>query len=226
MEAGSFGASVWRHSTFWSRAIDKGIYPEVLEVRSDRTATPLPHAFHTTFWGYRSFPAWDLDDNGVAPWLLSIGLRGRRRHRPWLPYCPSCWHDDDDPYCRRQWRLMFVTVCPRHRCQLLDRCVACGAPCNIDHVPSDANAITHCYRCQCDARRAQASPLDHTASRHCLLQLQTLLIEGLHRGLYPLSRTQLVSTEEFLSVLRHLGRWLGTRKRSGGATHRVMRRDG
>ena len=215
MEAGRFCASVWRHPTFWSRDIDKGIYPEVLEVLIDRTATPLPRVLNTTFWGYRSFPAWDLYDNGVSPWLLSIGLRGRRRHRPWLQYCPSCLHDDDDPYFRRKWRLLFVTVCPRHRCQLLDRCVACSAPCNIDQVPSDAAAITHCYRCQFDVRRAQAPPLDNTAGRYCLMQLQTLLIEGLHRGLYPLSQTQLVSTEEFLSVLRHLGRLLGTRKHSG-----------
>ena len=176
MEAGRFCVSVWRHSTFWSRDIDKGIYPEVLEGLIDRTATPLPRVFNTTFWGYRSFPAWDLYDNGVSPWLLSIGLRGRRRHRPWLQYCPSCLYDDDDPYFRRQWRLMFVTVCPRHRCQLLDRCVAWSAPCNIDQVPSAAEAITHCYRCQFDVRRAQAPTLDNTAGHHCLMQLQTLLI--------------------------------------------------
>src|SRR5438552_475194 len=82
-----------------------------------------------------------IDGNGVSPWLLSIGLRGGRRHRPWLQYCPYCLHDDPDPYFRRRWRLTFVTVCPPHRCRLLDRCAACGAPCNIYQGSSDAKAI-------------------------------------------------------------------------------------
>lgn len=215
MEASRFGASIWRHSAFWNRDIDKGIYPDVLEVLIDQTATPLARAFDTTFWDYRGFPAWQLYGNGVSPWLLSIGLRGGRRHRPWLPYRPYCLHDDHDPYFRRKWRLTFVTVCPPHRCRLLDRCVACGAPCNIYHVSSDADAITHCYRCQFDARRTQAPTLENTAGRHRLMQFQTLLIEGLHREQYPLSRTVSVSTEEFLLVLRQLGRLLSTRKRSG-----------
>jgi TniQ len=214
MEVGRFCASVWRHAAFWSRDIE-GIYPEVLEVLIDKTATPLARVFNTTLWGYHGFPAWELDGSGVSPWLLSIGLQGGRRHRSWLQYCPYCLHNDPDPYFRRRGRLTFVTVCPRHRCRLLDRCVACGAPCNIDQVSSDAEAITHCYRCQFDARRAQAPTLDNTAGRHCLMQLQTLLIEGLHREQYPLSRTVSVSMEEFLPVLRHLGRLLSTRKRSG-----------
>jgi hypothetical protein len=215
MEASRFGASIWRHAVFWNRDIDKGIYPDVIEVLIDKTATPLARVFNTTLWGYRGFPAWQLDGNGVSPWLLSIGLRGGRRHRPWLQYCPYCLHDDPDPYFRRRWRLTFVTVCPPHRCRLLDRCAACGAPCNIYQGSSDANAITHCYRCQFDARRAQAPTLENTAGRHRLMQFQTLLIEGLHREQYPLSRTESVATEEFLPVLRHLGRLLSTRKRSG-----------
>jgi hypothetical protein len=215
MEARRFGASIWRHAAFWNRDVDKGIYADVLEVLIDNTATPLAQVVNTTFWGYRGFPAWQLYSRGVSPWLLSIGLRHNRRHRPWLQYCPYCLDDDPDPYFRRQWRLTFVTICPPHRCRLLDRCVACGAPCNIEHVPSDADAITHCYHCQFDARQAQAPRLAHTADRYRLIQFQTRLIEGLQRGRYRLSRTGSVSTEEFLSVVRQLGRLLSARKHAG-----------
>ena len=214
MEAGRFCANIWRHSAFWNRDIDKGIYPEVLEVLIDHTGTPLPRVLNTTFWGYRSFPAWELYGSGVSPWLLSIGLQGGRRQRPWLQYCPYCLHNDSDPYFRRRWRLTFVTVCPPHHCRLLDQCVACGAPCHIHQVPGDAEAITHCHRCQFDARQAQAPILRNNAGRHRLMQVQTWLIEGLNRNPYPLSRTQSVSMEEFLPVLRHLGRLLSTRKGS------------
>jgi hypothetical protein len=209
-----FCASVWRHSAFWSRDIDKGIYEDVLEVLVDKTATPPAGVLGTTFWGYRGFPAWELYGSGFSPWILSIGLRSGRRHRPWLQYCPYCLQADDDPYFRRQWRFTFVTVCPSHYCRLLDRCVACAAPCNIHQVPSDATAITRCYRCQFDARRARAPILDNTAGHYRVVQFQTLLVEALHRLWYPLSRAESVPTEEFLSVLRHLGRLLITRKRA------------
>jgi hypothetical protein len=46
------------------------------------------------------------------------------------------------------------------------------------------------------------------------VQFQTLLVEALHQGQFGLSRTDSVSTEEFLTVLRHLGRLLITRKRA------------
>jgi hypothetical protein len=209
-----FCGSVWRHATFWSRDIDKGIYGDVLEVLIDKTATPLARVLDTTLWGYRGFPAWELSGSGVSPWVLSIGLHNGRRHRPWLQYCPYCLQNDDDPYFRRLWRLTFVTVCPQHRCRLLDGCVACSAPCNLCQVPSDADAMTRCYRCQFDARRARAPGLDNTAGRYRLMQFQTLLIEGIHRGRFGLSRTESVLTEEFLTVLRHLGRLLITRKRA------------
>ena len=214
MDPRRFCGSVWRHPTFWNRDIDKGIYVDVLEVLIDKTATPLARVHNTTFWGYRGFPAWELYGNGLSPWVLSIGLRNGRRHRPWLQYCPYCLQEDDDPYFRRHWRLTFVTVCPQHHCRLLDRCVACTAPCNIYQVSSEADALTRCYSCQFDAPRARAPRLDNTAGRHRLVQFQTLLVDALHQGQFGLSRSDSVSTEEFLTVLRHLGRLLITRKRA------------
>jgi hypothetical protein len=209
-----FCASGWRHPAFWNRDIDKGIYDDVLQVLADKTATPPARVLDTTLRGYPGLPPWELYGSRLSPWVLSLGLSGGQRHRPWLPYCPSCLQDDDDPYFRRQWRLTFVTVCPQHGCQLLDRCVACAAPCNLPQVPNDAEAITRCYRCQFDARRARAPALQSTADRHRVRQFQLLLVEALHRGQYPLSRSQSVSTEEYLSVLKQLGRLLSTRNRA------------
>lgn len=216
MDARRFGASIWRHAAVWNRDIDKGIYPDVLEVLIEKTATPLARVVHTTLGGYRGFPAWQLAGNGVAPWVLSIGLRGGRRSRPWLQYCPYCLHDDPDPYFRRQWRLAFVTVCLQHACRLLDRCATCAAPCNMQQVPPDADTLTRCDVCQFDARGAQAPGVDHTAGRYRLMQVQRLLMEALQQGQYPLTRATSVATEEVLAVLRHLGRLLIAPKHAQG----------
>lgn len=208
MQASRFGASVGRRPGFWSRDVDKGLDGHLLQSLIDRTATLPARVLETTFLGYHGFPIQDLYSNGLSAWILSIGLRDGRRHRAWLQYCPYCLQDDDDPYFRRHWRLAFVTVCPQHECRLLDRCAACAAPCNIHQVPKDADTITRCYACQFDARRAQAPSLDHTASRYRMMQVQRLLVEALSQGQYPLTRAKCVATEEFLSVLRHLGHLL------------------
>lgn len=134
-------AAIWRHPAFWQRDIDKGTYDHILQVLADQTATPPARVLETTFRGYPGFPTWELDHNRRAPWVLSIGLRGGRRQRPWLQYCPYCLQNDDEPYFRRHWRLAFVTVCTQHRCRLLDRCLNCAAPCNIHQIRSDAAAI-------------------------------------------------------------------------------------
>jgi len=214
MEASRFGASIGRYAAFWNRDIDKGLDDNLVESLSDRTATSPARALETTFSGYRGFPIQELYGNGLSAWILSIGLRGGRRQRSWLQYCPYCLQDDEDPYFRRSWRLVFVTVCPPHHCRLLDRCAACAAPCNLHQVPSDAHAITCCYRCQFDARQAWAPALDHTAGRHRVMQFQTLLVDALRRGWYPLSQAESVATEDYLAVLRHLSRLLITRNRA------------
>jgi TniQ len=209
-----FCARVWGHTAFWSRDIDKGLYADVLEVLSAKTATPRTRVFETTLAGYRSVLARELSGYGRSPWLLSLGMRTGRREGAWVAYCPSCLQGDAEPYFRRQWRLAFVTVCPQHRCQLLDRCAACAAPCHLHRVPSEAEAMTCCYRCRFDVRRARAPVVPPTADGHRLMQFQTLLVEALHHGWYPLAPTDALATAEYFSVLTHLGRLLLRRHRA------------
>ncbi len=205
MGASRFGARIGCASAFWHHDIDKGLDDNLLQALIDHTATPPARVFATTVAGYRGFPIEELYAQRRAAWLLSIGLRGRRRHRAWLQYCPHCLQGDIDPYFRRHWRLAFVTLCPQHECQLLDRCIACAAPCHIHQVPNDADTMTRCYVCQFDARWAQAPSVDDTASHDCLMQIQGLLVDALSQGWYPLTQAKWVATEEILSVLRHLG---------------------
>ena len=212
MGASRFGARIGRSSAFWNRDVDKGLDDHLLQSLIDHTATPPAQVLETTVSGYRGFPLQELYATRRSAWLLSIGLRGRRRHRAWLQYCPYCLQDDVDPYFRRHWRLAFVTLCPQHECRLLDCCAVCAAPCHIHQVPTEAATITRCYACQFDARWAQAPGLAHTASHNCMMRIQGLLVDALSQGQYPLTPGKWVATEEVLSVLRHLGYLLLTSK--------------
>lgn len=214
MGASRFGARIGRSSAFWNRDVDKGLDDNLLQALIDHTATPPARVLETTFSGYRGFPIPELYAQRRSAWILSIGLRGHRRHRAWLQYCPYCLQDDVDPYFRRHWRFAFVTLCLQHESRLLDRCAACAAPCHIHQLPHDADTMTRCYACQFDARWAQAPGLDHTASHDCMMQIQGLLVEALSQGQYPLTQAKCVATEEVLSVLRHLGHLLIASKRA------------
>ena len=53
----------------------------------------------------------------------SRSWRGMRRSRN-DAICPECFKDE--VYLRSYWEHVYVTACPTHRIQLIDRCSACG----------------------------------------------------------------------------------------------------
>lgn len=64
------------------------------------------------------------------PWKDTFPYRGFLK--TYLAYCPHCYDaDGDDPYERLLWSLASVTVCPIHRCRLLENCPRCGT-----HIPA------------------------------------------------------------------------------------------
>jgi hypothetical protein len=42
-----------------------------------------------------------------------------------LKYCPYCLSEGHTQYLRKIWDIIFVTVCPKHNCLLIDKCPNC-----------------------------------------------------------------------------------------------------
>lgn len=68
--------------------------------------------------------------------------------------CPKCL--SESPYCRRIWDLSTVTVCPVHRCLLINRCPGCKR--DISCVRS---GVSIC-RCEFDWRDADATRVEES----------------------------------------------------------------
>ena len=81
----------------------------------------------------------------VAPWVLCLGVRNRRRCGG-LQYCPLCFAEHE-PYYRIQGRLAWHTCCPIHQVVLLDRCVRCHAPLCPHLIKPPREDIGCCQRC-------------------------------------------------------------------------------
>jgi hypothetical protein len=176
-----FWAQAWPHRAVWAHDVDKGIDDDLLGMLATQTATSRKRVLATTMRSDKGYTQ-DLLVMKGTPWLLSLSVRGVTRRQPWLQYCPQCLRGDADPYFRRYWRLAFVTVCPKHRRCLLDRCQSCGAVVNFHQLPGDAEAITLCHSCRYDMRLAQAPVIGRYMAYQCLIQFQTCLLETLRSG--------------------------------------------
>ena len=55
--------------------------------------------------------------------------------------CPCCLAEK--PYCRKIWNLIPLTVCPIHRCLLLDICPQCDLS-----IRWDRNSVNECKYCE------------------------------------------------------------------------------
>jgi hypothetical protein len=85
--------------------------------------------------------------------------------RPGHPkICPQCL--SEVPYCRRIWEFILVTVCPKHKCQLIDECPNCN-----QRITWARSSLTTC-RCKFDWR--EAPPLSVPESE---LQLTCLVFQ-------------------------------------------------
>ncbi len=60
-------------------------------------------------------------------WLGDLPRRGQLRATPaWCPSCLAEWKDKGQPFYQPLlWMFQIVTICPRHRSPLLDRCPFC-----------------------------------------------------------------------------------------------------
>ena len=66
--------------------------------------------------------------------------------------CPECLRHQDVPYLQQLHRLAFVTSCPVHHVQLVDRCPQCTAPVQPLYASSVPGDICRCWNCGSDFR--------------------------------------------------------------------------
>lgn len=156
-------------SWFWRLAVGNGTYPAALyralipgarlfDVDMDRhadqaifdalelrTGQPGQAIAASTFRAWEGL-LFDVDDGRrKLPWLAPAGQDGNRSAFG-QQICPACMRDDDVPFARKQWRLQYVTICPRHQASLLDRCTSCAAPFHLTKNRT-AYRVPCCWSC-------------------------------------------------------------------------------
>jgi len=202
----TFSRALWPGEVLWHLDIDR--FPPSFLLHSLAAATSLPLATIEAT-SLRSF-AEHLSDNcapGATPWILPLAKHRFVRRGFGQQFCPLCLAESC--YLRAIWRLAFVTVCPVHGCELLDRCPQCGTPFHFHRGEmGDRNRATGspalCFKCGHDLRGATATPLPSSRSQDELTFFQRDLITGAKTGWIMSPDGNAVYSRLYFRVLRQL----------------------
>ena len=205
-----FTARVWPGRILVTRDVDVWNDPATFETVSTKTGTPRARVFAATLASYEGW-LFDKARQGHLPWALPRHLNVRPQQHFGLQFCPSCLASDKEPYFRRQWRLAFLVLCPRHLTLLLDRCPSCGAAVCYEKQnakePGLRWTLTQCHMCRSDLRKfathRYCGPVDSAE-----LKFAVFLQTALQRGWVELPQNGIVYSHLFFSGLREIMRRL------------------
>lgn len=90
----------------------------------------------------------DLQDTTLSLWADQLPTRSLLRWFPaWCPACYTAWQESGQVlYHPVLWMLQVVTVCPRHRRALTDRCPYCGQRQSVIAASTQPGSCTQCAR--------------------------------------------------------------------------------
>lgn len=208
--------------------VDDYVNEDFINDLVERTGTPISNVVATTLSIYierlhdshhASNLAW------ILPKLTHNGSCDKTAHRPYkrrlklndaellplpgIQFCTLCLAEDKEPYFRRAWRLSLVTVCPKHRILLLNRCPSCTSKihlCLYQRTGSKdykSNVMTICHSCKYDLRKVVNEFSAHNACAK-EVELQKTLMNVLNQGEIELQDGEIVKSRDFFFILRQL----------------------
>lgn len=210
----ALGHISWRSSPPpLTRDIDGCADANVIATMARSTVTPIAEARQTLLASYETFLFEKHQPSGRTPWILPIGVRGRRRHHPGLQFCPACL--DARPYFKRLWRVGWATVCVRHQLRILDRCSQCQSVL-APFRSSDPFSCHHCSMALTECSRIPA------IENSIIFQAQQE--EVLARGWAQLGESAFPYSVHYFQTLRHVARVLAKGPRAARFRAEVVSR--
>jgi hypothetical protein len=213
----TFCHAIWPSRTLWNLDIDMCPIEEILESLSQLTHTPVATVRLTSLAGYAA----NLSERfapGNLHWILKLAKRGFFRRGFGQMFCPSCL--EESCYLRKEWRLAFVTLCPRHQRILHDQCANCHTPLHFHRVDMGfrwglgTRCPAICFKCGFDLRLSEGPTMFD--SSHAAFQGR--LLEAADQGWAHAPDGFCVYSHLYFSGLRQLVKLFLRRRRTGSLT--------
>lgn len=176
----------------WNRDVDRLAPAWLLEALATHTGTPACNVFATTLRRYEGVLYERFRSSGHLHWVQVMQMYHRKRMGYGQQYCPQCLRGDPTPYYRTRWRLSIITVCSKHRCMLLDQCLACGSPVSFHRVDTgllldNSRDLAGCVSCGSDlsANASTVVPIYNVEAFQWLVAMVARVEQGelAHQGI-------------------------------------------
>lgn len=95
-------------------------------------------------------------------------------------YCPVCLREDGILYYRKDWKIVFNTVCLKHNCFLYDKCTQCNTKLNILHMFENKKYFRYCSKCGFDLAKSKKLTLSKLFKneKKKLIRLSKIIDDG------------------------------------------------
>lgn len=190
-----------------SRDLDRFACDELIAGLGRNTAVPEEEMTFATLRRWTGYLFEEDDGKSKLLWLPPAGWEDSKKSFG-QQVCPKCLAEDEVPYLRMEWRLAFVTACPRDSTLLIDRCPACAEPIQILKNPSPTDLGVSCWKCGRDYSRAIAPPSD----KYIDLRIQKDLLETAVVGWKSIGEYGSVYSLVYFRILMSVYRLLATGK--------------
>jgi len=116
---------------------------KILEEKSKNTVS----LFKTTLRSYSGYLQENIINNGLNKMLCS------------QRFCPICLREDKILYFRKKWRVVFNTICEKHKCFLYDKCPNCNSCIDITKMFKNKFSFKYCFNCGFELSKARKLPI-------------------------------------------------------------------
>lgn len=127
----------------WRPNFDASVSDDILYIIERKSALSFETINQMSLKSYESYLQESIISDGLNTFIVP------------QRFCPVCLREDQFPYYRKSWKVLFTTVCFRHHCYLYDHCPSCGALLKLANMYCNTLPFVFCHKCGFDLRRAR-----------------------------------------------------------------------
>lgn len=134
----------------WRPNFDASVSDDILHIIEQKSALCFETIYQMSLKSYESYLQESIIPDGLNTFIVP------------QRFCPVCLREDQFPYFRKNWKVLFTTVCFKHHCYLYDRCPSCNTLLKITHMYRNTLPYVFCHKCGFDLRKARKLTVPRT----------------------------------------------------------------
>lgn len=127
----------------WRPNFDASVSDDVLHLIERKSALAFESIYQMSLKSYESYLQESIIPDGLNTFIVP------------QRFCPICLREDQFPYYRKSWKILFSTVCFKHHCYLYDRCPSCNSLLKITSMYRNALPFVFCHKCGFDLQKSR-----------------------------------------------------------------------